>query len=210
MKQKKTIHEEMLTRIANHLIINASFLSDPGLIHGKMGIALFFVHYARYTGNTCYDDFAGELIDEVTEEIHKSMSVDFESGLSGIGWGINYLLKNGFMEGDPNTIFSDIDKKIMEINVSRMMDASVRTGLKGISYYIEKRIEQSAKKRNAFDGIFLEDYLSAKQKHNISVPNEAEILSAIYNETPKNEDITKWQLGLENGCAGYGLKSILI
>jgi hypothetical protein len=40
MKRKNTDEKEILTRIANHLIINASFLSDLGLYHGKMGIVL--------------------------------------------------------------------------------------------------------------------------------------------------------------------------
>ncbi|MDR2773648.1 MAG: hypothetical protein LBC19_02690 [Tannerella sp.] len=50
VKRKNTDEKEILPRIANHLMINASFLSDLGLYHGKMGIVLFFAHYSRYTG----------------------------------------------------------------------------------------------------------------------------------------------------------------
>jgi hypothetical protein len=189
-------------------MINASFLSDLGLYHGKMGIVLFFAHYSLYTGNAIYDDFAGELMDEITEEIHAGVPVHFESGLSGIGWGIEYLIKNGFMNGNPDNILSDIDRKITEKNLSRMTDSSVRTGLKGISCYIEKHIA-APKKSKSFDGAFLKDYVYAKQKFKITVPDEGEILSAIYKKTPKGDDITLWQLGLENGNAGYGLKIIL-
>lgn len=39
--------DQILTRIANHLIINTSFMTDLGLYHGKMGIVLFFAHYAQ-------------------------------------------------------------------------------------------------------------------------------------------------------------------
>jgi lantibiotic modifying enzyme len=209
MNRKNTDEKKILIRIANHLIINASFLSDIGLYHGKMGIVLFFVHYSRYTGETAYDDFAGVLMDEITEEIHAGVPVHFESGLSGIGWGITYLIQNGFMEGDPGQILSDVDQKVMEQNLSRMTDSGVRTGLKGISCYLEKRIGKPSKRGKTFDDAFLNDYVHAKQKFNITVPDDREILSAIYKKTPKGDDITQWRLGLENGSAGYGLKIIL-
>jgi hypothetical protein len=209
MKWKNTDEKELLARIAHHLIMNASFLSNLGLYHGKMGIVLFFAHYSRHTREAVYDDFAGELMDEIAEEIHAGVSVHFESGLSGIGWGVEYLIKNGFMDGSPDEILSDIDRKIMEKNLSRMTDANVRTGLKGISCYMEKRIEPGPKRSKSFDGAFLKDYAYVKQKFKITVPDEREILSAIYKKMPKGDDITLWRLGLENGSAGYGLKIIL-
>ena len=66
-----TKDSELLKRIANHLIINSSFLDNLGLFHGKMGIVIFFYHYSRYTHNPLYEEFAGELLDEIFEEIHK-------------------------------------------------------------------------------------------------------------------------------------------
>jgi len=57
--------ENRLQRIANVLLLNASFTDNLGLLNGKMGIAIFFYQYARYTGNKVYEDYAGELIDEI-------------------------------------------------------------------------------------------------------------------------------------------------
>ena len=39
MKEEDKI---LLQQIANHLIVNSSFLDDLGLYHGKMGLVLFF------------------------------------------------------------------------------------------------------------------------------------------------------------------------
>lgn len=36
--------------------------------------------------------------------------------------------------------------------------------------------------------------------------NPAEFLSQLNTIEPANDDITKWELGIENGCAGIGLK----
>jgi len=45
-----------LQRIANVLLLNASFTDNLGLLNGKMGIAVFFYHYARLTENNIYQD----------------------------------------------------------------------------------------------------------------------------------------------------------
>lgn len=39
-----------LTKIADWLLLNGTLTKCPGLLHGKLGIAIFFFHYARYTG----------------------------------------------------------------------------------------------------------------------------------------------------------------
>lgn len=72
--------------ITNTLLLNASFIDNLGLMHGKMGIAIYFFHLARETENQIYEDYAGELIDEIYEEISLTTPCDFENGLAGIGW----------------------------------------------------------------------------------------------------------------------------
>ncbi|MDR1224275.1 MAG: hypothetical protein LBL07_15550 [Tannerella sp.] len=56
MKRKNTAKKELLVRIASHLIINASFLSDLGLYRGKIGVVLFFYKLGRYTGKNIGGD----------------------------------------------------------------------------------------------------------------------------------------------------------
>ncbi len=103
---------DRLRRIANVLLLNASFIDNPGLLNGKMGIAIFFYHYSRYTKNKIYEDYAGELVDEIYEEINTSTPVNFENGLTGIGWGIEYLVKNKFVQADTDEALAEIDNTI--------------------------------------------------------------------------------------------------
>jgi len=101
-----------LQRIANLLLLNASIIDNLGLLNGKMGIAIFFYHYAYHTGNEMYEVKAGELIDEIYGEIHQNTSVNYADGLSGFGAGIEYLVKNGFIEANTDEVLEEIDKKI--------------------------------------------------------------------------------------------------
>ena len=49
-----------LTKIADWLLLNGTLTKCPGLLHGKLGIAIFFFHYARYTGKTLFEEYAWE------------------------------------------------------------------------------------------------------------------------------------------------------
>ena len=177
-------NDELLYRIANHLIMHTSYFSNLGLYHGKMGIVLFFAHYARFTNCSIYDDFAGELIDDIFEDIDDELPINFESGLCGIGWGIEYLLKNGFLEDCSSEILSEIDKKIMEKDLTRISDISVKTGLKGISYYIYKRINSLDRSLNIVS--FDEKYLKVWNKltETMTIPSDKDILLEIVETTP--------------------------
>jgi len=75
---------EVLQRIARYLMLHSSFTDKIGLFDGKMGVILFFMNYARYTGCKRYEKFAGELIDEIYTEIHIDCSANFGNGLAGI------------------------------------------------------------------------------------------------------------------------------
>ena len=44
----------LLSRIANHQLMFGSFNTDSSIVYGRMGLVLFFFHYARYTENTVY------------------------------------------------------------------------------------------------------------------------------------------------------------
>ena len=144
-----------------YLTINGSYLNDLGLFHGKMGIVLFFTELAHASQNSAYEDLASNLLGEIYDEIHYDLPINFENGLCGIGWGIEYLVQHGLLEGDTDEILSDIDQKVMEINPLRMMDFSLCRGLGGITYYVLARLNAS---RQSDTLPFDKDYLNVLQK----------------------------------------------
>lgn len=134
-----------LQRIANVLLLNASFIDNLGLLNGKMGIAIFFYHYARYTGNEVYENYAGELIDEIYEEISANTPVDFANGLTGIGWGIEYLVQNGFVEADTDEALEEMDAAIYKNKQSRPLLIENENDLFGFGFYYISRLKGNKK-----------------------------------------------------------------
>lgn len=129
--------------IINTILLNSSFINNLGLLNGKMGISICFYHLARQTGNPIYEDYAGELIDEIYEEIDISTSLDFENGLAGIGWGIEYLVQNNFIEADTNEVLEEFDKRLMPLIYSFPSAIGLCNGLVGLGAYLLKRIQNS-------------------------------------------------------------------
>ena len=134
------MHFNIVHRIINRLLFQSHFTKDLGLHQGKMGIALFFYHYAKHTGNAVYSDFAGDLIDNIWENLHNRLPDTFESGLTGIAWGIEYMIQNGFVKGDNNKICRHIDKRIMSLDPRRMTAEFIEKELEGFLHYVLIRI----------------------------------------------------------------------
>lgn len=132
-------------QIINTLLLNASFIDNIGLMHGKMGISIFFFHFARQTKNQIYEDYAGELIDEIYDEITANTPVDFEDGLAGIGWGIEYLVQNKFIEADTDEVLEEFDNRIFkELIYNTPKEIGLLNGIVGIGAYFLKRIQNPA------------------------------------------------------------------
>lgn len=129
-------------RIINSLLLNASFIGNPGLMHGKMGISIYFYHLARQTQNKVYEDYAGELIDEIYEEITINTPAGFENGLAGIGWGIEYLVQNNFIEADTDEVLEEFDNRIFkELIYNTPQEIGLLNGIIGLGAYFLKRVQ---------------------------------------------------------------------
>lgn len=142
---KKAHHFSYNQGIINMLLLNASFINNLGLMHGKMGISILFFHLARKYENKIYEDYAGELIDEIYEEITIDTPVDFENGLAGIGWGIEYLVQNKFIDADTDEVLEEFDNRIFKELINYTPDEiGLLNGLVGIGTYFLKRMQNSA------------------------------------------------------------------
>jgi hypothetical protein len=85
-----------------------------GLLHGKIGLCIYLYRLAKTHSNEDYGESAEQLLDEIFKHIGEVKSIDIENGLSGIGLGISYLIRNGYVQGDENEVLRDLDDEIFK------------------------------------------------------------------------------------------------
>jgi glycosyltransferase involved in cell wall biosynthesis len=234
--QKQNMNENVLIDNANDILesiarrIRQQNIPEIGILKGRMGLVIFLFHYARFVNAEPVE--AETMLKDLLPDIKNDIHYGFYTGLSGIGWGIEYLYQQGFIEGDSHEILEDFDKKIMEINPQRICNLNKGSGLGGIVLYLLARlysIEQKSKS-NSFDSeyltgvynkicniieqydttcdsidIFMEFLNYYERKEKIEKPDLYDVWCLL---NPQNTFIQDLDLGL-SGAAGVGLHLIL-
>lgn len=197
-------------KIIHRLILQSFFLQDLGLFHGKMGISLFFFEYGKHTRCKTYTNIGEDLLSNIWEEINKNLPFYFNSGLSGIGWGIEYLLRNKFIKGDRNEICEEIDSAIMQINPKYITDETLATGTKGLYCYISSRLKDND--IVPFDSDFIENLKATnkdlKNKKGFISKYTFDVNSYFKRNHISEENYLSKPLGISNGIAGFLLQQI--
>lgn len=192
--------------IRNELIHTCSS-EDLSISNGRMGLTLFLFLYFRRTGKQLHEDIAGELLDDICGDLHTSLPIGFQNGLCGIGWGIEYLIQNLFIEESEN-ILEDIDLKIMDRDIRRIKDFSLETGLEGIAWYFLLRANTS-RNGNILDKNYQKDLFETCEKQKDQLSDA--LLSFITNRNtskypfksildrilPNEEETLSWKNGLK-------------
>jgi hypothetical protein len=139
--------DERLQAIANIIQLSAENTTSPGLLNGNMGSVIFFYNYYRYCGKDYYNSLAGDLLDSTIENINSDEPLNLSTGLLGFGWGIEYLVKEKFVEGDPDEILNDMEKLILSREDVLLPDKQDQTWFDIVHYTIARnsRSEESLK-----------------------------------------------------------------
>ena len=146
-----TVKGQDLQQIANILLLNGTLTECPGLVHGKMGIAIFFFHYARYINAMLFADYASDLIGEIQDQLHANSQADYEKGIAGIGIGIDYLIRNDFLDVEED-IFEDFDQRMYRaVMYDPWQDFSLYHGGTGYGKYWVSRLHQQPSSIQAQD-----------------------------------------------------------
>jgi len=122
-------------------MLQANSMNRNGLLYGKIGVTISFFEYGRYRNNLVYTDYAKELKDSLLKKIDGKTPLDFATGLCGFGWGIEYMVQQMFVSSNANEICADIDQKVMAMDIRRMNDFTLETGLEGFLHYILIRLK---------------------------------------------------------------------
>ena len=94
-----------IKKSVDFVLLNAYATPSSGLYNGKAGLALSLFEWARAYDNNAWEEHAFELLQETL--LTRNKAVDFENGLSGIGYAFSYLIENRFIEADFNDLFGE-------------------------------------------------------------------------------------------------------
>ncbi|MDR0836532.1 MAG: hypothetical protein LBN11_08155 [Tannerella sp.] len=100
-------------KIANTVKGN-TFFSYPTGLTGKLGFCIYLYTRNKLDAKIQYENLADELIDVIYSGINEFLPPDIENGLTGIGLGIRYLIKEHFIEGDINELLEKIDISVFK------------------------------------------------------------------------------------------------
>lgn len=169
----QTTLSPILREIADREILTSLSMRDYSLMNGQMGCAIFFALLSRVSDNHWYEDFAGELLENICDNLTIHLPVNFGAGLCGIGWGIEFLKHRGFIEDDTDEILSEIDSAVMERDIRRINDASLETGLFGIHAYVASRVNTTRDNTNfiPFDATYISELDEAITRLSPYVPD---------------------------------------
>lgn len=112
-----------------------------GLQDGVIGQALFLFEYSRTHQNKKLEDKAYDLLEKAVEQISMATPLNYINGIWGIGCSLEQLIRNNYIEEDPDELLSEIDKiTINTINWRFLKNASLSYGAAGVGYYLYWRI----------------------------------------------------------------------
>ncbi len=143
--QNKTSYkrEEILERISQYVLFHGGRIAEPGLYHGRTGIALSLLLYSKRKQDKILEKCGEELLTSVINNLNCNHAISMEFGFSGIGYALALLYERGILTGDLNESLVEVDAAIMELNPLRIKDKSIRTGIGGVYVYMQKRMELS-------------------------------------------------------------------
>ena len=218
--QKKEFTKEQ--RALHKLIVDSIGMNDIGLFDGKMGIILSLITYSRKTKHKAIEEVADFQMNQVLNNMTNISPLSFSNGLTGIGWGIEYLIQNGYVPGCGADICTEIDKKLMSCDIRRVDDLSLEHGIYGWLHYIVAHIQGANRcGKQVFDRMYIIDLISKINEYseNNATSEEFSNLQAMFREVLNGatdvykfplEEIVKTDikfslnnLSLQKGLAGY-------
>jgi lantibiotic modifying enzyme len=164
------------------------------LLSGKIGISLFFIHYARFTGVADDQDYAFEILPDLIDgnyDIQDRFS--YSAGIAGLGWLLEHINSIEFAEVDSKDSLSDFDEYLCEKMCSEIASYHydfLHGGL-GTFYYLINRKQEP---------IIIESLLSAiDELRKTSIEDDQKMSWFSYDYKTRLPKIGEHNLGLAHG-----------
>ncbi len=98
---------------------------NVGVMGGKAGVAIFFFYYAQMTMEPKYMDIAHQLLSDIFDNLGEDSNVihTLAGGLAGVGWMVELLEQNDFIEADTGEMLEALDEPLYNV-----MMADIKSG----------------------------------------------------------------------------------
>lgn len=117
-------------------------IRNPGMM-GEMGRAVAYFHQFRRTGEKEWEEKGELLLEEIMDSCSGELSVTYGSGLCGIGVGVEYLIQEGFIDGDGDEILCEVDYLVYNvIDCRELIGLTIEDGICGLAYYLYFRLRK--------------------------------------------------------------------
>lgn len=105
----QSLIEKTIKTYNEHLLLTDFNDMSIGLFEGKMGLCIYlYMQYRQYRDKR-FKKAADRLLQEIYSKINDCKEYDLASGLTGIAFGLLFLMESKLCEGDPNTVLQEID-----------------------------------------------------------------------------------------------------
>ncbi|WP_372905390.1 lanthionine synthetase LanC family protein [Rhodohalobacter sp.] len=147
MKHNVSGKLKLIRETSEELILGAN---SPGLLNGKMGGVLFFYQLAKRTNNEECEQISDSLLNQVYKDIENEfIPIEFENGLAGIAWGIEYLKQNGMVKDPKKDVLERIDDRIYQhICSSDESPVGFLNGDLGLILYVLSKVKRMEQRSN--------------------------------------------------------------
>lgn len=189
-------------RISDYILLSLAKQGESGLCYGKIGMIASLLLFAQKTDDDLLLDLSQTFLYNAFEKVDWSCGIGLERGLSGIGCAALLLYKKGLMTGDLAETLADLDKNIIKYSPRGIADKSVRSGLGGVVFYMEKRKETGTLSAS-FPSSFLEELYSAFTASEVETIRQMTLLQCLRKPAFERADYQGQSTCLSGGSAYY-------
>ncbi|RQO74313.1 hypothetical protein DBR43_02645 [Pedobacter sp. KBW06] len=164
-----------------------------GLNNGKMGLCIAYFLNGSNGHRPDATQKATALLDEVAENIALVEEYSFNDGLIGIGWAIEFLAQNNFIEVNTDDFLEDLDDELYKlIMYSKAPSIDLNTGTLGRMLYLYKRLTAQNPERNFYKEICNKEcmVLLIDELYESLISDENSVLNQDFNQLEEETIIT--------------------
>lgn len=135
-------------------------VSGNGLFKGKAGDIILYFSLFRYTSKKLWEEKAKELLNELSAQIADVQELNYANGLAGIGWMVEWVKQNGFLDINTDEVLEDVDDTLYKaVLYGRDKTISLNDGSLGKAAYFLKRYESRNKDTHRYKIISIQECL---------------------------------------------------